>query len=112
MTKKKNQTDRTQLANFLVFTIYIAAVIIAININLCPFRTGTPFMGFLSVASHSPAVRINAADPIRPFRSHAECQHGHHSQQEVNSGIVGLIRQTPLCELASPSISDSPDRWP
>lgn len=74
-------------------------------------RFVSPFMGFLSTASHSPAVRINAADPIRGFRSHAECQHGHHTQQEVNSGIVGLIRQTPLCELASPSISDTPDRW-
>lgn len=74
-------------------------------------RFVSPFMGFLSMASHSPAVRINAADPIRGFRSHAECQHGHHTQQEVNSGIVGLIRQTRLCELASPSISDMPDRW-
>lgn len=75
------------------------------------FQHRTPFVGFLSVASHSPAVRINAADPIRPFRSHAECQHGHHTQQEVNSGIVGLIGQAPLCELASPSIRDAPDRW-
>lgn len=47
----------------------------------------------------------------RSFRSHAECQHDHHTQQEVNSGIVELIGQTPLCELASPLIRDAPDRW-
>lgn len=109
--EKNTQAFRIQPTNFPPFTIYIAAMISVINIILCPFRTGTPFMGFLSVASHSPAVRINASDPIRPFRSHAECQHGHHTQQEVNSGIVGLIGQTPACELASPSISDTPDRW-